>query len=153
MIALLQRVTRARVEVSGEIIGAVDAGLLALVGVEREDVAADAERLAQRIVQYRVFADRQGRMNQSVVDVNGGVLLVPQFTLVADTAKGNRPGFSRAALPARAAALFQDLTSAVRQRCGRVETGRFGVHMQIALVNDGPVTFLLSTRRTACRGT
>lgn len=152
MIALLQRVTRAHVEVNGETVGAVGTGLLALAGIEREDIIADAERLAQRVVQYRLFEDEQGRMNQSVVDVDGGILLVPQFTLAADTDKGNRPGFGRAAPPAQARELFQALTVAVGRRCHRVQTGRFGAHMQVVLVNDGPVTFWLSTRRSSCAG-
>jgi D-aminoacyl-tRNA deacylase len=143
MITLIQRVTRASVTVDGAVIGAVDRGLLALIGVEREDTAQKAERLAQRLTGYRVFEDAEGKMNLSVADIGGGVLLVPQFTLAADTRNGARPSFSSAAPPERAQALFEEL---VRQVCllhNPVATGRFGAEMFVELVNHGPVTFWL----------
>jgi len=143
MIGLLQRVTRASVTVGDERIAAIDAGLLVLVGVERGDEEQQARRLAERLLGFRVFADAEGRMNESVVDVGGSMLLVPQFTLVADTRKGTRPGFSAAADPARGEALFEVLTTGVRGGGVPTERGRFGAHMQVELVNDGPVTFWL----------
>lgn len=142
MIALIQRVTSARVEVAGRTTGAVGPGLLALIGVRRDDDERNAARLLERLLAYRVFADADGRMNRSLADVGGGLLLVPQFTLAADTASGNRAGFSTAAEPARARALFETLLAGARARhAGPVETGEFGAHMQVSLVNDGPVTF------------
>jgi len=143
MIGLLQRVTHARVEVDGEITGAIEQGLLVLVGVEQGDTAAQAERLAKRLLNYRVFADADGRMNLNVQQVGGGMLLVPQFTLVADTGQGNRPGFSRAADPATGQELFKKLVAAVRQAGLSPATGRFGADMQVSLCNDGPVTISL----------
>ena len=143
MIGLLQRVTRAAVRVEGETIAAIDTGLLVLVGVERGDTAAGARRLAQRLADYRVFPDAEGRMNRSLVDGQGGLLLVPQFTLAADTRKGNRPGFSSAAEPAEGERLFGLLVEAARERLGAVATGRFGADMAVELINDGPVTFEL----------
>jgi len=143
MIGLLQRVTHARVEVDGEIIGKIEQGLLVLVGVEQGDTSAQAERLAERLLNYRVFADENGRMNLNVQQVRGGLLLVPQFTLVADTEQGNRPGFSRAAPPAIGQELFEVLIAAVRQSGQTVATGRFGADMQVSLCNDGPVTISL----------
>lgn len=144
MIALLQRVTRASVTVAGERIAAIGPGLLVLVGVERGDGEAQASRLAERLLGYRVFPDDRGRMNASVVDVGGAVLLVPQFTLAADTRKGMRPGFSTAADPGRGEALFAALATTVRDAGVNTECGRFGAHMQVELVNDGPVTFRLA---------
>ncbi len=141
MIALIQRVTRASVTVDGSPVGAIEGGILALIGIERDDTAKNAERLAQRITGYRVFADDEGRMNRSVAQVAGGVLLVPQFTLAADTKKGARPSFSSAASPERAAALFDDLVDRVRARHDQVATGRFGAEMFVASVNHGPATF------------
>jgi D-aminoacyl-tRNA deacylase len=144
MLALLQRVTQARVEVDGHTVGAIGPGLLVLVGLEPADDDARVARMAQRLLDYRVFADAQGRMNHSLADTGGGLLLVSQFTLAADTASGLRPGFSTAAPPAQAEPLFDALVAACRIRHrGGVETGRFGSHMVVSLVNDGPVTFLL----------
>lgn len=144
MLALIQRVSQARVEVDGEVVGQIGPGLLALVGVEPGDGPAQGARLAQRLLSYRVFADDQGRMNRSLADTGGGLLLVSQFTLAADTRSGNRPGFSTAAAPGEAEPVFNQLVDICRQTyAGRVETGRFGAHMVVSLVNDGPVTFLL----------
>ena len=146
MIALIQRVTHAQVTVDTRIVGAIDRGLLALIGVQRDDTAADADRLLQRLLDYRVFADAEARMNLSVKAVGGGVLLVSQFTLAADTTSGTRAGFSTAAPPAAARELFGYLVSRARERHTPVATGEFGADMQVALVNDGPVTFWLQTR-------
>ncbi len=143
MIALIQRVTEASVRVDGRIIGQIGAGLLALVGIVRGDDAAQADRLRQRLLAYRVFPDQAGRMNLSLRDVDGALMLVPQFTLAADTGRGNRPGFDRAAAPAEAAALFEHLLQQARARHAALASGRFGAHMQLSLVNDGPVTFWL----------
>lgn len=143
MIGLLQRVTEARVSVAGEVIGEIGRGLLVLVGVERGDSDADADRLAERLLDYRVFPDESGRMNRSVREIAGGVLLVSQFTLAADTQKGLRPGFSGAADPAEGRRLFDRLVAAVMRQHAPVAQGRFGADMQVALVNDGPVTFWL----------
>lgn len=145
MIGLLQRVSCASVSVDGERIAAIGPGLLVLVGVERGDGEAGAHRLAERLRGYRVFADAHGRMNASVADVNGQVLLVPQFTLAADTRKGTRPGFSTAADPGEGRRLFEVLARDLRDASIPVECGRFGAHMQVELVNDGPVTFQLRT--------
>jgi len=143
MIALLQRAKWARVSVAGAPIAAIGPGLLVLVGVERGDSAAGADRLAERLVAYRVFPDGAGRMNRSVMDVAGELLLVPQFTLAADTTHGNRPGFEPAAPPEEGRALFEHLVEAVRSRWDRVQTGQFGADMDVELVNTGPVTFSL----------
>jgi D-aminoacyl-tRNA deacylase len=143
MIALIQRVLEAAVTVDGESVGRIGAGLLALVAVERGDDERRARRLAERIVGYRVFEDPQGRMNRSLTDTGGGLLLVSQFTLAADTGKGARPSFTRAAEPEAGRALFEALVAAARARHTEVQTGRFGARMQVALVNDGPVTFWL----------
>jgi D-tyrosyl-tRNA(Tyr) deacylase len=143
MKGLIQRVSAARVEVDGEIVGAIDQGLLALVGVEPQDDEASAQRLLHKLLNYRVFADIEGKMNLSLGDVGGGLLLVSQFTLAADTRKGLRPSFSSAAPPARGAELFEHLVDQARTRHPLVATGRFGANMQVHLVNDGPVTFLL----------
>lgn len=145
MIGLLQRVTRASVSVAGRDIAAIGPGLLVLVGVQRDDVEAQAARLLERLLGYRVFADAEGRMNRSLKDTGGGLLLVPQFTLAADTQKGTRPGFSTAADPARAKALFEYLLTQAKSAHPVVATGEFGADMQVSLVNDGPVTFLLET--------
>lgn len=146
MIGLLQRVARARVSVDGRPVGAIDGGLLVLVGVERGDTEAQADRLVERLLGYRVFSDPDGRMNDSLTDVAGGLLLVPQFTLAADTAKGMRPSFTPAAAPADGRRLFDYLLGVARRRYARVEAGRFGADMQVELVNDGPVTFWLQVR-------
>lgn len=143
MIALLQRVTQGSVTVDGRTVAAIGPGLVVLVGVERDDTRAAAERLAERLLAYRVFADSAGRMNLSLRDVGGGLLLVPQFTLAADTAKGNRPGFSPAAEPERGRQLFDALARACEAAGLRPALGVFGAHMQVGLVNDGPVTFRL----------
>ena len=144
MLSLIQRVTHARVEVDGAIVGAIGPGLLALVGVEPGDGPAQIARMRERLLGYRVFADAEGRMNRSLADTAGGLLLVSQFTLAADTRSGMRPGFSTAAAPAEAERIFDELVAACRAAApGRVETGVFGAHMQVSLVNDGPVTFLL----------
>jgi D-tyrosyl-tRNA(Tyr) deacylase len=146
VIALIQRVTAARVEVDGETVGAIGAGLLALVAVQPGDGEAQARRLLERILGYRVFADAQGRMNRSLGDTGGGLLLVSQFTLAADTHSGMRPGFSTAADPASAERWFHRLIELARERHSGVETGRFGAHMTVQLTNDGPVTFWLEAR-------
>ncbi|MFN3580976.1 MAG: D-aminoacyl-tRNA deacylase [Pseudomonas sp.] len=143
MRALLQRVTQAHVEVAGETVGRIDQGLLVLIGVQPQDTPALADKLLQRLLDYRVFNDAQGRMNLSLRDTGGGLLLVSQFTLAADTRKGLRPGFSTAAAPAEAEALFAYLLQQARQAHPQVASGRFGADMQVHLVNDGPVTFLL----------
>ncbi len=143
MRALIQRVTRAEVRVGDEVIGAIGPGLLALIGVEPSDDEAVCELMALKLLAYRVFNDESGRMNRSLREVEGGLLLVPQFTLAADTRSGLRPGFSTAAVPEKADALFGTLAQLARARWHLVATGRFGAHMQVELVNDGPVTFLL----------
>lgn len=144
MLSLIQRVSEARVSVDGERVGAIGPGLLALVGIEPGDGEAAVARMAARLLGYRVFADAQGRMNLSLADTGGGLLLVSQFTLAADTRSGLRPGFSTAAAPAEAERIFDRLVGLCReQHAGGVETGRFGAHMSLSLVNDGPVTFLL----------
>lgn len=144
MLSLIQRVSEASVSVGGETIGRIGPGLLALVGVEPGDGQAQVARMAGRLLGYRVFADAEGRMNRSLADTGGGLLLVSQFTLAADTRSGMRPGFSTAAAPDEAEPLFDRLLAECRARHGgAVETGRFGAHMAVHLVNDGPVTFLL----------
>jgi D-tyrosyl-tRNA(Tyr) deacylase len=144
MLSLIQRVTRASVTVGEEVVGQIGPGLLVLVGVEPGDDEAALARMAERLLGYRVFADDAGRMNRSLRDTGGGLLLVSQFTLAADTRSGMRPGFSTAAAPAEAERLFNRLVAICREKhAGGVETGRFGAHMVVSLVNDGPVTFLL----------
>lgn len=143
MIGLLQRVTSAQVEVAGERIAAIGGGLLVLIGVQRGDSEATAERLLQRLLHYRLFADAAGRMNRSLIDIAGDLLLVPQFTLAADTTRGNRPGFSPAAAPDEGERLFYHLLTQAVQLHHRVAAGRFGADMQLSLCNDGPVTFWL----------
>jgi D-aminoacyl-tRNA deacylase len=141
LIVLLQRVTGASVRVDDETVGAIGPGVLALIGVERGDTAAQADRLLERILGYRLFEDEAGRMNLSLRDVGGGLLLVPQFTLAADTRKGTRASFTPAAEPQMGRALFEVLLERARVEHPRVAAGRFGAHMQVSLVNDGPVTF------------
>jgi len=141
VIGLLQRVDGAAVEVDGREIARIGPGLLVLVGVERGDDERVADRLLERLASYRVFADGEGRMNLSVTDTQGGLLLVPQFTLAADTSKGLRPGFSRAAEPAQAERLFGYMAKRAEKRLPGAQSGRFGAHMRVSLVNDGPVTF------------
>lgn len=143
MLALIQRVREAAVRVDGQIVGQTGPGLLALVGIEPGDGEVQITRMADRLLAYRVFADDAGRMNRSLADTGGGLLLVSQFTLAADTRSGNRPGFSTAAPPEEAERIFDGLVAACRVRHPGVETGRFGAHMEVSLVNDGPVTFLL----------
>jgi D-aminoacyl-tRNA deacylase len=143
LIALVQRVAEARVAAGGEPLGAIGRGVLALIGVERHDGEREALRLAERVLGYRMFADSEGRMNRSLAEIAGGLLLVPQFTLAADTASGARPGFSTAAAPEDGRRLFEALVRACRERHADVATGRFGADMQVSLVNDGPVTFWL----------
>lgn len=144
MLVLIQRVTQASVRVDDAVVGQIGPGLLALVGMEPGDTEAQIARMADRLLGYRVFADEGGKMNRSLGDTGGGLLLVSQFTLVADTSSGTRPGFSTAAPPAEAERGFNRLVEICRQKhAGGVETGRFGAHMVVSLVNDGPVTFLL----------
>ena len=145
MIGLLQRVTNARVDVEGRHVGAIGPGLLVLVGVQRGDTEREADRLLERLLTYRVFPDEEGRMNRSLRDVAGELLLVSQFTLAADTRKGTRPGFSPAAEPGEGKRLFNYLVDRARQQHPVVQTGEFGAHMQVTLTNDGPVTFWLQT--------
>lgn len=143
MKGLIQRVRGARVEVAGEIVGAIDQGLLALVAVEPEDSPEHADKLLHKLLNYRVFSDEQGKMNRSLKDVGGGLLLVSQFTLAADTRSGMRPSFSTAAPPALGAELFDYLLNQAQGQHPQVASGRFGADMQVHLVNDGPVTFML----------
>lgn len=141
MIGLLQRVDGASVEVDGREVARIGKGLLVLVGVERGDDEQVSDRLLERLASYRVFADAAGRMNLSLSDTGLGLLLVPQFTLAADTGKGLRPGFSRAAEPAEAGRLFGYMAKRAEKRLPGAQSGRFGAHMRVSLVNDGPVTF------------
>lgn len=145
MIGLLQRVSCARVEVDGRVVGEIGAGLLVLIGIERDDTEARAERLLDRLLSYRVFADGDGKMNRNLVDAGGALLLVPQFTLPADTHKGTRPSFSPAAPPEQGRKLFDHLVHTARTRHAPVEAGCFGAHMRVSLTNDGPVTFWLES--------
>ena len=146
MIALLQRVSMAQVVIDGVTVGAIERGLLVLLGVEAGDGATEADRLLERLLNYRVFSDEAGKMNLSLRDVGGGLLLVPQFTLAADTRKGLRPGFSTAAPPELGELLFDHVVAQARQTHALVATGRFGADMQVTLTNDGPVTFWLQLR-------
>ncbi|HXV30317.1 MAG TPA: D-aminoacyl-tRNA deacylase [Sinorhizobium sp.] len=143
MIGLLQRVTHAQVAVEETVIAEIGRGALALIGVETGDGAREADRLLERMLGYRIFPDREGRMNLSLRDVTGGLLLVPQFTLAADTGKGTRPSFSGAAAPEAGRALFDHLVAAARAVLPHVSCGRFGADMKVTLTNDGPVTFWL----------
>ena len=145
MIGLLQRVNHAEVAVGGQIIGKIGRGLMVLVAVHRDDTDKDVARLAERLLGYRVFPDDEGRMNLSVRDIEGGLLLVPQFTLAADTKKGTRASFTKGATPEKASAYFDGLVAACGKELDTVETGEFGANMQVSLTNDGPVTFWLST--------
>jgi D-tyrosyl-tRNA(Tyr) deacylase len=143
---LVQRVTEAAVEVAGERIGAIGSGLLVLVGVEKKDDNKNIERMVERLLGYRLFGDNEDRMNRSIRDVSGDLLLVSQFTLAADTKKGARPSFSSAAEPAIARTFFDEFVELIRaQHAGHIATGRFGANMQVSLINDGPVTFILET--------
>jgi D-tyrosyl-tRNA(Tyr) deacylase len=143
VIGLIQRVTRAEVVVEGASVGSIGAGILLMLGVGRGDGEGDADRLLERVLGYRIFPDQDGRMNRSLLDVRGELLIVPQFTLVADTRKGTRAGFSRAAIPAEGERLYDYFVARARESGGRVATGRFGAHMLVSLTNDGPVTFWL----------
>jgi len=145
MIGLLQRVTQARVDVDGATIGAIGKGLMVLVCAERGDGIDQAERLLDRLLNYRVFSDDEGKMNLSLRDVQGALLLVPQFTLAADTRKGNRPSFTPAAPPEEGRRLFDHLLQRARATHAQVQSGRFGADMQVTLTNDGPVTIWLRT--------
>ena len=146
MIALLQRVSSASVQVSGEVVGEIGAGLMVLVCAERNDSEREADALLTRLLGYRVFSDDAGKMNLSVTDVGGALLLVPQFTLAADTRSGTRPSFTPAAPPEEGRTLFNHFVERARQLHSVVETGRFGADMKVSLTNDGPVTFWLQTR-------
>lgn len=148
MKGLIQRVTEASVTVDGEMIARIGTGLLVLVGVERDDGAAQAEALLRKVLGYRVFPDEAGRMNLNLQNIGGGLLIVPQFTLAADTRSGTRAGFSLAAAPDKAEPLVAGMVDGARSTLGegRVASGRFGADMKVALVNDGPVTFMLETR-------
>jgi D-tyrosyl-tRNA(Tyr) deacylase len=148
LIALIQRVSEAAVTVDARVVGSIGRGIVALIGVERGDLAQagdNGEKLLERVLTYRIFEDTAGRMNLSLRDIGGGLLLVPQFTLVADTHKGTRPGFSAAESPDAARATFAQLAITARARHATVEIGEFGAHMKVSLVNDGPVTFWLRT--------
>jgi D-tyrosyl-tRNA(Tyr) deacylase len=143
MIALIQRVSRAQVDVAGETVGKIGPGLLALVAVQPADGEAQAQRMVERLLGYRVFSDDAGKMNNSLAEVNGGLLLVSQFTLAADTEKGMRPSFTSAASPDQGRKWFDRVVEMAKKRHSTVEIGRFGAHMEVSLVNDGPVTFWL----------
>lgn len=145
MRALLQRVSQANVSVSGGVTGAIDQGLLVLLGIDRDDNQEAARKLVDKLLAYRVFADGDGKMNRNVSDIQGGVLIVSQFTLSADTRKGLRPSFSSAAAPALARELYDFVVEYARSKYSTVATGEFGANMQVQLTNDGPVTFLLET--------
>lgn len=144
MIALIQRVLEARVTVADRTVGEIGPGLLALVAVERDDGPANVARMVERLLGYRVFSDQDGRMNRSLVDTGGGLLLVSQFTLAADTSKGTRPSFTPAAAPDVAERLFNEFVALARRQHGQVATGEFGAEMTVSLVNHGPVTFRLT---------
>lgn len=143
MRGLIQRVTQAAVAVDGETVGAIDKGILLLLGVEKTDTESTADRLLDKLLGYRIFPDDQGKMNCNVQEVKGGLLVVSQFTLAADTQKGLRPGFSTAAEPVQAEALYNYFVARLRERHTPVATGVFAANMQVSLINDGPVTFLL----------
>lgn len=145
MLALLQRVTHARVEIGGRVVGAIERGLMVLVCAEPDDTEADASRLVDRLLVLRVFGDAEGKMNLDLRTVGGGLLLVPQFTLAADTRKGTRPGFSGAAPPETGRRLFDRVLALAHERHSPVAAGEFGAHMAVTLTNDGPVTLWLST--------
>jgi D-aminoacyl-tRNA deacylase len=146
VIALIQRVREARVQVDGITTGAIHRGIVALIGVERGDAETQAARLAERVIGYRIFADADGKMNRSLAEVRGGLLVVPQFTLAADTRSGARPSFSSAAPPAEGERLYLRFVELARERHAPVETGTFRSDMQVSLVNDGPVTFWLQVK-------
>ena len=141
MIGLIQRVSEANVTVAGEVIGEIGKGMLVLLGVEKEDGDAEIEKLANKLCRYRMFRDEDGKMNLNIEQVGGEILVVSQFTLVADTQKGNRPGFSRGATPEHGEAIYKKFVHALKAKGMAVSTGEFGADMQVGLVNDGPVTF------------
>lgn len=141
MIGLIQRVSEANVTVAGEVIGEIGKGMLVLLGVEKEDGDAEIEKLANKLCRYRMFSDEDGKMNLNIEQVGGEMLVVSQFTLVADTQKGNRPGFSRGATPEHGEAIYKKFVHALKAKGMAVSTGEFGADMQVGLVNDGPVTF------------
>ncbi|MBC6427681.1 MAG: D-tyrosyl-tRNA(Tyr) deacylase [Cellvibrionales bacterium] len=143
MRALLQRVSAAQVKIDGQAVGTIDTGLLVLLGVDAGDDETTAAKLAQRTAEYRLFADAAGKMNRSLSECGGSLLVVPQFTLSADTRRGRRPSFASAASPHQAESLYEHFVSRCRERIATVETGRFGANMQVHSINDGPVTFLL----------
>jgi D-aminoacyl-tRNA deacylase len=145
VIALIQRVTQAEVVVNNQSIGKISRGILALIGVEKTDTHTEISKLLHKIIHYRIFADVEDKMNLSVKDIQGGILLVPQFTLAANTKKGLRPSFSSSAPPEIAINLFEQLVSEAKQQYSIIETGQFGADMQVSLINDGPVTFNLKT--------
>ncbi len=141
MIALIQRVTQASVTVNDETVGKIDRGMVVLLGVEKADDHTQIQKLVKKLANYRLFSDEEGKMNLNIQQAQGKILLVSQFTLVADTQKGNRPGFSRGASPAHGEAIYNEAVTALTEAGLHVETGQFGADMQVALVNDGPVTF------------
>lgn len=144
MIGLIQRVSQARVDVSGQTVGQIDHGILLLLGIERKDDQQSAEKLATKVMNYRIFADQDGKMNLNLKQADGQLLVVSQFTLVADTKKGNRPGFSSGATPEQGEALYRYFVEFCQSQGMHCETGQFGADMQVSLINDGPVTFQLS---------
>ncbi len=143
---LIQRVKKAQVDVAGKTVGKINHGILALVGVARDDTVADAKKLLSKICKYRIFPDSAGKMNLSLNDIKGELLLVSQFTLVADTKKGNRPGFSRGASPDHGELIFNELVKLANNSGLKIQTGQFGADMQVSLINDGPVTFWLESK-------
>ena len=147
MIALIQRVTEAKVVVNNKNIGEIQQGILALIGIEKNDSDEQVSRLVDKVLSYRIFADADDKMNLSVQDIKGGMLLVPQFTLAADTQKGCRPGFSSAAPPEDGERLFNEFVNQAKNKYEQIETGQFGADMKISLVNDGPVTFWLQVKK------
>ena len=141
MIGLIQRVSEANVTVDGTVVGEIGKGMLVLLGVEKEDTEAQIEKLANKLCRYRMFSDEHGKMNLNIEQVDGEILVVSQFTLVADTQKGNRPGFSRGATPEHGQAIYEQFVRALKNKGMKVATGKFGADMQVGLINDGPVTF------------
>ena len=141
MIGLIQRVSEANVTVDGNVVGEIGEGMLVLLGVEKEDTEAQIEKLANKLCRYRMFSDEHGKMNLNIEQVDGEILVVSQFTLVADTQKGNRPGFSRGATPEHGQAIYEQFVRALKNKGMKVATGKFGADMQVGLINDGPVTF------------
>ena len=147
MIGLIQRVSEAKVVVNNENVGEIQQGVLAFIGIEKEDSKEHVSRLVDKILSYRIFADEDDKMNLSVKDINGGLLLVPQFTLAADTQKGSRPSFSSAASPEKAENLFNEFISYAKNKYEYIQAGQFGADMKISLLNDGPVTFWLQVKK------